>query len=450
VGGNKGVRQRFTAALRQAIGLLRDEHIDAAEAAFERLLLQHPDQPDCLHFLGVLRHLQGRRDESLALIERALQQIPQHASAWNNLGNVLLECGRLEEAERAYARAIDVAGNTDAAADAMANLGVLSRRLGRAIEAEGWCRRAIEASPDTASPWYNLSLALMDQRRVHEALLANARAVTLGPRDVQGRTQVIRALVLLDEREQAAQLYQDWLTEEPDNPVVQHQLAACTGNAPPARASDAYVQQVFDAFATSFDAKLESLDYRAPQLVTQALSAAVHAADGSLVVADLGCGTGLCGPLLRPWARRLVGCDLSIGMLRMARARHVYDQLHQAELVYYLQTQPATFDVLVSADTLCYFGALDDAMRAAGTALRPGGWWVFTVEALADTDQRPFCLQPNGRYAHHADHIRAALSAANLKLHDLQCRDLRSESGLPVSGWLVTARRPSDARSEDG
>ena len=46
-----------------------------------------------------------------------------------------------------------------------------------------------------------------------------------------------------------------------------------------------------------------------------------------LDVLDAGCGTGLCGPLLAPYARRLIGVDLSEGMLALAKEKHVYDAL---------------------------------------------------------------------------------------------------------------------------
>jgi len=62
------------------------------------------------------------------------------------------------------------------------------------------------------------------------------------------------------------------------------------------------VASVFDHFAPSFDAKLEKLEYHAPQLVADACAAALGAPAGRLQVADVGCGTGLCGALLRPWA----------------------------------------------------------------------------------------------------------------------------------------------------
>ena len=78
----------------------------------------------------------------------------------------------------------------------------------------------------------------------------------------------------------------------------------------------------------------------------------------------------------------------------------VYELLHQAELVYYLDTQPAAFDAVISADTLCYFGPLEAAFAAIKRCLRSGGWLVFTVEALTAENGEEHQLQLNGRYAH--------------------------------------------------
>lgn len=430
--------------LAQAIAQLRQEQLPEAEALLDQVLRMAPGQPDALHFLGVLRHAQGRSAEGLALIEEALQAMPGEPGPWNNLGNVLVECQRLDEAERAYRRSGELARGGPAGAEALNNLGSVQRRRGQWVAAEASCLASLAARPELAGAWYNLSLALMGQGRVHDALLANSRAITLSPRHLTARDQFIRALLLQGEREQAATLYREWLAEEPDNPVVQHQLAACLGQAAPQRASDAYVEQVFDSFAKSFDAKLQALHYRAPELVARALRTAVGEPRAALDIADAGCGTGLCGPLLRPFARRLAGCDLSVGMLRQARPRGDYDVLHKAELVYYLDTQPASFDAIVSADTLCYFGPLEAVFHAAQRALRPGGWLVFTVEAAAEA--LPHALQPNGRYVHGRDYLRQTLTDAGFDALSISPEVLRLEAGLPVSGWLVSAAAAAAGR----
>jgi predicted TPR repeat methyltransferase len=435
--------------LAHAVTLLRAEQLDAADALLARILEIAPDHPDALHFQGVLRHAQGRTDEGIALIRASLLRLESQAGAWNNLGNLLVHAQQFDDAARAYEASVRHAGHNaaEAAADALNNIAILHRRHGRWAESEQAARHAIALRPEFGDAWYNLSLALMGQRRVHDGLIASSRAIALWPRQTLGRSQVIRALTLLGEREQAAQLYREWLAEEPDNPVVQHMLAACddTPGAAPPRASDAYVEHVFDAYAESFDASLERLHYRAPELVAQELERLLGAPRGALAIVDAGCGTGLCGPLLRPWAARLAGCDLSVGMLRRAKVRGSYDVLHRAELGYYLATQPGAFDAVVSADTLCYFGDLHDVLAAAAHALRHDGRIVFTVEALTDADAgagtAPVHLQTTGRYAHTREHLRDCLQAAGFDALRIEPAVSRTEGGRDVPGWLASARR---------
>jgi predicted TPR repeat methyltransferase len=425
-----------------AIENLRQDRLDAAETTLQRLIEPGPDQTDALHFMGLLRHAQGRPGEAIGLIRESLARQPANTSAWNNLGNVCLLAGRTDDAADAYAHAVEHADALDAdSALALANLGALYRKLGRLDDSERACRRAVEIAPGCGDAWYQLSATLIRAGRVHDGLLAHSRAVALWPELLQSRGEIVRALLVLGERERASRLLHEWLDSDPGNAVAEHLLAACQaadGAPAPQRASDAYVRQVFDSFAASFDAKLEALHYRAPELVAAALRSALPAPAAQFDIADLGCGTGLCGPLLRPWTRRLAGCDLSVGMLRRAKARGGYDALHQAELVYYLATQPAAFDVVVSADTLCYFGDLHDALAAAARALRPGGWLVFTVEALATGAVR---LHPTGRYAHGEQHVRDAAAAAALHVHSLTIDTLRDEAGQHVRGWLAVLHK---------
>ena len=430
--------------LGSAIEALRSEDLESAERRLTNILQQWPAEPNAQHFLGVLRHTQGRVDEGVALIRQSLTTMPDNAGAWNNLGNVLLTAGRVDEAATAYEQGIAAAGEQHpAAVKALINLATVYRQQSRMADAETSCRRALALQPEFGDAWYGLSLALMAQGRVHDGLLANSKAVALWPRHLQARDQVIRALLLLGERDKAAELYREWLAEEPDNPVVQHQLAACLGEQAPERASDAYVEVVFDAFAASFDAKLEKLRYRAPELVGGVMQKHLGEPAGALDVADLGCGTGLVGAHVRPWARHLAGCDLSTGMLVQAKQRRLYDVLHKAELVHYLVTQPERFDVVLSADTLCYFGDLHAAMAGAACALRPGGWLSYTVEALPETDPNTALrLNANGRYAHSRTHVLATLQAAGLAAVDVSEVSLRMEAGCSVQGWLVVARKP--------
>ena len=164
-----------------------------------------------------------------------------------------------------------------------------------------------------------------------------------------------------------------------------------------------------------------------------------------LDVLDAGCGTGLCGPLVVRYARRLVGVDLSDGMLAHAKKKHVYDALVKTELTEYLRDNGEAFDLIVSADTLVYFGDLENVLAAAAHALRPNGLLVFTLEHAvgceADVDYR---LELRGRYSHTTAYVERLLAAVCLK-SEIAYADLRMESGAPVAGLVIRATKPLTA-----
>lgn len=432
------VEVSFDEALRMAIGLHRDGRLEGAEKLYRRLLALQPDDANANHFLGMLLHQRGRRLEALPLLQRSVQ-LDGNVAAWhNNLGNALLEAGRAEEAAQAYerCRALDPDH-----LEVLNNLACLQMRRNRLPEAEHWLRELLARDPDHVDAHLNLAAVLSQTGRRAECFECFTRALELQPQ--QGRIRRLLGIVYAQagRLEEAARVFREWLALEPDSAQARHHLAAVTGQQVPARAPDDYVTEVFDNFAGSFDERLAALDYRAPALVGQALAHQLGPAPATptLQMLDAGCGTGLCAQHLRPYARQLVGVDLSVGMLEQAQRRGGYDALHPAELTTWLAEHPAAYDAVVSADTLCYFGRLDEVLAAAALSLRPGGLLVFTVEAHADdADHR---LQHHGRYSHSQPYLARAAAAAGLAAPQFEPVILRREAGQPVHGWLVTTRR---------
>ncbi len=420
-------------------GLLANGKLANAEHMLDAVLVAMPEEPDALHLAGALRDLQGRTAEALSLIDRSIVLKPEDPGRWNDLGNVLAKLKRREDAILAYNKSVSLAGETQAAAAAYNNLGSMHVAVDL-LAAERCFRRATEVQPDFAHALYNLSQTLIELGRIEEGVDVCGRAIVLMPQNAS-REHVARAYIHLGRTEEAIVHYQKWLSEEPDNPILKHHLAALMQPDHSERASDAYVESVFDRFASSFDAKLADLEYHAPEHVREAMVALHPDRRGDLDIADAGCGTGLCGPLIRPWAKRLSGFDLSGGMLIGAEARNVYSDLHKAELVAFLNEHPDEFDVVISADTLCYFGQLHDAMRASAKALRPNGHVIFTVEAL-DDDSSPHRLLTSGRYSHSLPHVSVAATTSGLRMLAIRRVKLRAEAGRPVMGWLVTLHRP--------
>jgi predicted TPR repeat methyltransferase len=391
--------QRLAAAMAQH----QAGELAVAAAAYRSLLAENSADADATHFLGMLRFEEGAAAEGLDLVQRSLALAPENSHAWNNLGNMLMHLGRWQEAEPAY-------------------------------------RRATAGAP-IAPAWYNLSMIHMRRREFVEALACLREATRLSRGFLDALQMLAGVYYRLDRPEEARDVYQQWVEEAPEDPRPRHFLAAISGRDVPERAADGFIVSTFDRFAKSFDEKLEKLEYRAPQLIAGSLAGGHPLYQrGRAAVLDAGCGTGWCGPLVRSTARHLVGVDLSVNMLERARARAVYDELHQGELTAFIGSHPQAFDIIVSADVLCYFGRLDEVFGAARAALRPGGLFAFTVEALLEPGAgEDFRLQMHGRYAHSRGCLERLLARAGFPAVQIDQVVLRQEFLEPVHGYLVAA-----------
>jgi predicted TPR repeat methyltransferase len=426
-------------ALIAAVQYHRLGNIEEAEILYRRILDIAPDQPDALNFLAILMLHRGRVSESLELMQKSIAIAPQHGERHNNLGNVLLAAERIDDAVAAYRQAIALAPGHAAAYN---NLGIIYRAQGRHDEAEKAYQRALEIDPHHVEAHTNYGIFLYARGDLKGALEHHAIACELRPHDRAAKKYLALIHATLGDFEAAAAIYRKWIDDDPDDPTPKHLLAAVTGLDVPSRAAESYIESTFDIFADSFDAKLAKLAYRAPQLVTDAVGKAGLAPEKRLTVLDAGCGTGLCGPLLAPYAARMEGVDLSARMLEQARARGVYDDVTKEDLTAFMLGRRDAYDLIVSADTLVYFGELEPPIRAAAGALRAGGHLVFTVE-FAEAADAPlgYRINPHGRYSHTQEYVARTLADAGFVELDIATDVLRKEALEPVKGLVVTAHK---------
>jgi predicted TPR repeat methyltransferase len=291
------------------------------------------------------------------------------------------------------------------------------------------------------SPWLARGRLCLQARDFDAAESSLRRALEVQP-NLSDAYELLGKLLYRDGRsDEVAALYRNWLHNDPANPVAAHLVAATGGASAPGRASDAFITSLYRRAAPQFDATAESLGYRAPQLLHENVSTVLGADWRRGRVLDLGCGTGLCGELLRVHAGSLTGVDLSDAMLGKAAERGCYDQLVRAEITEFLRSHTRDFDLVTAADVFCYFGDLAPAFAAVGSVLRMGGCFAFSVEALNGPDDTAHSLlQEHGRYAHALPYLQSALAGAGLEVESVHSESLRFERGEPVQGWILTAR----------
>jgi predicted TPR repeat methyltransferase len=301
--------------------------------------------------------------------------------------------------------------------------------------------RDVDSASQDGLAWFRLAVYLREQRDTERAIEAYRRAIGRDPGLSAAHEQLGKLLYRECRAEEAAEVYRAWHRLDPSNPVAAHMAAATGTMPPPVRAADGFVQALFDRAADDYDAGLAQLDYQVPRILHECAIEVLGAREGSFDVLDLGCGTGLCGELFRPLARRIAGVDLSPAMLCKAHQREVYDELHCEEISAYLAACSERFDLLLAADVFCYFGDLRNVLASGARVLRPGGWFMFSVESLGERNvPRGFELQEHGRYSHTAAHVERSLSGAILNPIRVQTVSLRFERGALVDGLAVVAR----------
>jgi predicted TPR repeat methyltransferase len=235
--------------------------------------------------------------------------------------------------------------------------------------------------------------------------------------------------------------YERYTQLRPLDVEAEYILRSLRDEPPPARVSDRGIKQLFDRFASTYnDVMVEGLAYRAPAHLAEALAGEVRAA-ADLDVLELGCGTGLAGRHLLPFARHLVGIDLSPEMLGRAERTGKYDELEVAEITaWLLRTDAPTFDLIAACDTLNYFGDLRQVLLPAAKRLRRGGRLAFTIELVESV---PFRLTDSGRYAHSELHVREVAQEAGLAVSRISRAALRYELGAKVWGLVAILQAPA-------
>jgi predicted TPR repeat methyltransferase len=426
-------------AVEHAKGLHQQGYVRQAAEIYSRVLSQRSNHVDALHFLGVAAMQLGDPEGAEKLIRATLYYVPNHPDAHNNLGNVLKRLGKLDEAKLAYARALELRPDNP---ETLTNLGTILAADQKVEEAMAMYQKALALRPDHVEAHHNLGNLYLQLGDREAGLAAYRTAVMLKPYSPDAYRKLGVTCAALGMLEDAKSVFRKWVSLVPDNPEAQHMLAAAEGGDAPARGSDAYVKSLFDRFAGSFDAVLQKLDYRAPALVGDTLAQVYGEPRGSLTILDAGCGTGLGGPLLKPYARRLIGLDLSDGMIAQARRREVYDDFVVAEVAAYLSERPRAHDLITAIDAFCYIGDLAATARALFTTLTEGGHAIFTVERHEPgEDDKGYRLEPTGRYTHSLPYIEQVMQGAGLERVLVREEVLRQENAKPVHGLAVVVRR---------
>jgi predicted TPR repeat methyltransferase len=234
--------------------------------------------------------------------------------------------------------------------------------------------------------------------------------------------------------------YKQALALNPDAISTRHFLDAALQNNPD-QAPRQYIIEVFDAYAEKFEKSLvQTLKYFAPFALVKFIQKSSPDTSSIQTILDLGCGTGLLGKAVVDVfpAVSLVGIDISENMLAKAQEKNIYAELHNAELLEYLQQSQSSFDLITATDVLIYFGNLSAIFDQIYRCLKPGALFGFSIEIM---QRGTFKLTPSGRYQHSLSYIESLRSSSGFSKIYSQAIDLRKEYGNIVAGYLVLLQK---------
>ena len=400
------------------LGLVRKKKGDfrGSETAYRSSLEKGPDSSIAWQCLGLLSNERKDYGKAIECFTAALKLEPTSSSIAANLGKLCYEVGRIPEACEAYRQAVRIEG-TNQLYRHMAGKATFMRDVlsGQSVES------ALTACQELFAP------SKSETKREQLELLHTSFGQLSGFGHVEA----------------ARRIGKKYLELQPNSTEMQYLMKALDSEPTVDCSPPAYIVEHFDEFADGFDAKLVGvLGYDLPERICSVLRKFVPP-QGSYDVLDVGCGTGLCGPLLRPFARELIGVDLSPKMLEQAAKRGVYDQLICEELTAFLTRSAVRFDLVVAADVIIYIGDLIPLFHAVAMTMRPGGLFAFSTELLIGEGYR---VQPSGRFAHGLQYVRS-IAAPYFIEHCSVETTIRLQGERRVPGNVFAfGRRPTDTK----
>ena len=355
--------------------------------------------------------------------------MPQALKACNEFANLLDKVNVAEntgDLKTALKLCIEALSHAPEHIKLRCHAGVLLAEQGRLEEAEKLLLDGLARQPESVSFARNLAELLASQGRYSEALKLGRDLIWPLRKDTEFRMGYSSWLMKMSEkpgtltREQIAELWDElnanekaiedeWLVELENNRKP---------NAGPVAPNTAYISSLFDCYAEGFDEHLVQLNYCAPEKLKALIEKAMPGRVG-LDVIDLGCGTGLSGDVLRPWARRLTGIDCSGRMIIRAKRRGIYDLLIESDMIAVLKSMPPqSVDLIMVADVLVYTGDLREVFIQASRVLKPGGCFAATVEKFQNGESDgEYVLRQTRRYAHSENYVRRMIGASLMDVY---------------------------------
>ena len=192
-------------------------------SAWDAVLAVYPDSAIAHNNAASMLVNAGRLEEAERHLRRALEIDPEYKQPRINLGNIYSRRDEYEKAEKHYQMVLDESPNAPAALKNLGLLRVLQERYEAAIPI---LRKALERDPNSVSALNSLGKAYFELGRTREAVSAFQAALRVRPEARRPRKNLANVLVQLGRTEQANQQFELALRRFPYNAALHNAYGA--------------------------------------------------------------------------------------------------------------------------------------------------------------------------------------------------------------------------------
>lgn len=439
-----------------------------AEKAYETALNLHPNYTDAHYNLGILFANLGKNKEAIKELKKTielnqnyipaygqlaevylhmgnfkkaidnylnrLQFQPDHPDSWYGLAQALMEENEIEKAIEAFEKVLMLDNNYPEINHSLATAYLKS---GDPEKALNFYFRQISQAPMIES-YFNMGVIFMNKNRNKDAIQYFEHAVKLDPDYLPIYINLGAIYLKLNNVDQAIKNYKKALDLKPNDAEIQHILAAISEEKTPEAAPKEYLEHLFNQYSSFYDQHLTKyLHYKVPEALYKMIQQETNIEEAKWKILDLGCGTGLCGEYFKKFAEKLIGIDISSKMIEAAKEKKIYDELQVGDIQTTIEKYK-NLDLILAADVFTYIGELATLFNKIYHALKPGGYFAFSVEK---TNTEPYLLQKTIRYAHSKNYLKSLIEKNNFTEINFENIILRKQYQSKIEGYLVLLQR---------
>lgn len=423
--------------IEKALSKVRQKKYAEAQKIYQRILKQNPKDLDANYLLGTLFAERRMYDDSRFYLKRALELNPESEKTLTNIAGLYKLEGKLELAEEYFRRALVINQSM-----AEANFG-----LGSVLDMRGcapniilqYYQAAIASAPNLAEGYQCIG-ALLSNDNNEEAIQYFETALSINS-NLKGIYKDIGGFYLKQgDQQKAIDNFLIAKQRSVQDIETDYFLCIARNEEPDEKLKSQYIQNEFDNFAKNFDHKLvDQLGYQIPGIGYKYLEEHLGQNMSFECIADLGCGTGLNGPLYESRAVQIIGIDISDKMLKEAKERGCYSKLLAGEICEVLDDNKFRLDLFIGMDLVVYIGDLEPMFKAVINSSMPGGYLMFSTE-LYEGDG--YILQKTGRYAHSEEYVRKLSASYDCTVVGSKRSLIRKENEEDINGDVFLIKLP--------